>query len=291
MIGDRYTFFPAWLAQACADRGWIFITPDYRLIPEATAHASVADAVDAYEWVLTSLSTQIGIELGPVILSGTSAGGFLALTTSVVAKTKPVATVCVSGMLDMANERYFTKGSNIFGLPIFDTTRVKDSLLSIREKPVLSGYPYPADPRTDPRIQIIATLHIDAIFADYLTGVRGMTETIQREGLDAVPADHQLLYPLAFGRLDNLPPSILIHGQNDSAVPAALSEVAADKLQAAGVTVHREFPDVGEHGFERNAERKLERETSGDLAAPSFQSLRNALKIIDQIVATATVGR
>jgi acetyl esterase/lipase len=32
-----------------ADRGWIFVTPAYRLIPEATVHALVEDAIDAHQ--------------------------------------------------------------------------------------------------------------------------------------------------------------------------------------------------------------------------------------------------
>jgi acetyl esterase/lipase len=286
VIGHRYTFYPSWLAQACVNRGWIFVTPDYRLIPEVTAHASVEDAVDAYHWVLTSLSSHIGIELGPVVLAGSSAGGFLALTTSVIVTQKPAALVSIYGMLDMANERYLTKGSNIFGLPVFDTTKIKQSLIELK-KPVLSAYPYPANASTDPRIGIIATLHIDALFPGYMTGVSGLTEKIISEGVEAIPASHRSLYPLTFGDLGDLPPTVVVHGRNDSAVPAALSEVAVEKLRAAGVSVHSEFPDVGEHGFDGVAGKKLEQETTGELAAPSFQSLRNTLKTLEQIVAKA----
>lgn len=284
MIGDRYAFFPTWLAQASVSRGWIFVTPDYRLIPEKTAHASVEDAVDAYQWVLTSLSSHIGIELGPVVLSGSSAGGFLALTTSVIAKDKPAALLSVYGMLDMANAHYLTKGGNIFRLPVFDTTGTKQALMSVKEKPVLAAYPYPADPSTDLRMTIISTFHIDALFLDYLTGVPGLGEQVSKQGVEAIPSPHRSLYPLTFGRLEDLPPTILVHGKSDSAVPAVLSEVAAEKLKAAGVTVHTEFPDIGEHGFDSATGRLLEQENTGALGEPRFQSLRNALKALDQII-------
>lgn len=227
------------------------------------------------------------MDLGPIVLAGSSAGGFLALTTSVLAKQKAAALLCVYGMLDMAGERYLTKGSNIFGLPVFDTTSEKQALQSIREKPVLPGYPYPADSSKDPRIKIIATLHIDALFPDYMTGVPGLSESISKEGVDAIPASHRSLYPLTFGRLDDLPPTILVHGRDDSAVPAASSELALQRLRAAGVIVHSEFPDIAQHGFDRDAGRKLEQDTTGELGAPRFQSLRNALKTLDQIVAEA----
>lgn len=287
MIGDRYAFFPAWLAQACASRGWIFVTPDYRLIPEKTAHASVEDAVDAYRWVLTSLSSHIGIDLGPVIVSGSSAGGFLALATSVVAQDKPAALLSVYGMLDMANAHYLTKGGNIFGAPVFDTTQTRQTLEAVQGKLVLSAYPFPKDPTTDPRMAIISTFHIDALFLDYMTGVLGLGAQVAKEGVEAIPSSHRSLFPLTFGRLDNLPPTVLVHGKSDSAVPAVLSEVAAAKLTAAGVTVQTEFPDVGEHGYDSATGRLLEQEpTTGELGEPRFQSLRNALKALDRIVST-----
>jgi hypothetical protein len=44
-----YILFPAWLliTPAAIEVG-SFVTPAYRLIPEATVHALVEDAIDAY---------------------------------------------------------------------------------------------------------------------------------------------------------------------------------------------------------------------------------------------------
>ncbi|KEF52253.1 uncharacterized protein A1O9_11493 [Exophiala aquamarina CBS 119918] len=288
VFGDRYMFFPEWLAQACVNRGWVFVTPDYRLIPETTAHKSLEDAVDVYQWVLKSLPSLIDIELGPAILAGSSAGGFLALSTSVLVENKPAATFCVYGMLDMINKHYLTKGSNIFGLPVFDTTQIREELKTIRDQPVLTSYAYPENSAQDPRLKIISTLHIDALFPDYMTGVLGLSEKVAKEGPEAISADQRKLYPLTFGRLNDLPPVLLVHGRNDSAVPAALSDVAVEKLQAAGVSVHAEFPDVAQHGYDRAAGRKLESESTEELRGQGFESLRKSLKVLDKIVAEAS---
>ncbi|KAK5047196.1 hypothetical protein LTR84_006718 [Exophiala bonariae] len=284
VFGERYTFLPEWLAQASVNRGWIFVTPDYRLIPETTAHDSVEDAVDLYHWVSESLSSLIDRELGSVVVAGSSAGGFLALTTSVVVKAKPAVAFLIYGMLDMINVHYLTKGSNIFGQPVFDTTETREYLKNIKDKPVLTGYAFPADPTQDPRLKIVSTLHIDATFPDYMTGVPGLSDKVVQNGVEAIPAEHRKLYPLTFGRLDDLPPVLIVHGQNDTAVPVTLSEVAVQKLQAAGVSVHAEFPDNAQHGYDAAAGRRLESELGGDLSGSGFDSLRKSLKVLDQII-------
>ena len=281
-------FFPEWLAQACVNRGWIFVTPDYRLIPETTAHDSVQDAVDLYQWVLEVLPSHIGMTFGPVFMAGSSAGGYLALTTSVFVEKKPAATFCLYGMLDMINKHYLIKGSNIFNLPVFDTSPIRDVLRTIRDKPVLSSYAYPENSAQDPRLKIISSLHIDALFPDYMTGVPGLSEKVAKEGVEAIPLEHRKLFPLTFGRLDDLPPVLIVHGQNDSAVPVALSKLAAEKLQAAGVEVHAEFPDVAQHGYDRAAGRRLESEVEGELGGADFESLRKSLRVLDEIVARSS---
>lgn len=100
IFGDRYAFVPYWLVNACASRKWIFVTPDYRLIPETTAQSSLEDAVNAYEWVLSSLPQELGCKVGSVLVAGSSAGGYLALATAATVTKQPSALLLIYGMLD-----------------------------------------------------------------------------------------------------------------------------------------------------------------------------------------------
>ncbi|KAJ3500740.1 hypothetical protein NM208_g17081 [Fusarium decemcellulare] len=125
IIGDRYSFLPYWLVHACASRKWIFVTPEYRLIPETTAHSSVDDAVDAYNWVRSSLPDLIGRPVGSVLLAGSSAGGYLALTTAVAVTQKPSALLLIYGMLDPTGSRYLTPGKRRFLPTLLLRTRLK----------------------------------------------------------------------------------------------------------------------------------------------------------------------
>ncbi len=89
--------------------------------------------MDAYEWVLNSLSEQLDIPVGPVILAGSSAGGYLALTTASLAERKPAAVLSIYGMLDPLNARYTTNGTNIFGQPPIDTAPVIEKLSALEQ--------------------------------------------------------------------------------------------------------------------------------------------------------------
>ncbi|KAF4977437.1 hypothetical protein FDECE_18357 [Fusarium decemcellulare] len=283
IIGDRYSFLPYWLVHACAARKWIFVTPEYRLIPETTAHSSVDDAVDAYNWVRSSLPDLIGRPVGSVLLAGSSAGGYLALTAAVAVTQKPSALLLIYGMLDPTGSRYLTPGSNIFGRPVIETEAILRELPKKREnetRKTISAHPPAADPTQDSRQGLIAALHIDALFPDYITGVDGLSRAIGSGGIGAIPDEHKRLFPLSFGDLTNFPPTMLLHGVNDSAVPVDGSKTALEKLQAAGTEVLPEFPEDAEHGFDARAGNLNVEGADGDNVI-AVESLRRAIRFLD----------
>ncbi|KAK6065689.1 hypothetical protein SCUP234_12450 [Seiridium cupressi] len=282
LVGDRRSFLPYWLVRACASRKWIFVSPDYRLIPESTALQSVEDAVGAYEWVLSALQTELGREIGPVLMAGSSAGGYLALATASSVQRKPSGLLLIYGVLDVTFSRYTTPGTNVFGRPVVDTkgTLAKyPKAADADDRPSVSAYPLPADPTTDDRFGLIAAVHIDALLIDYMTGIEGIGQAIAKEGPRAIPKKLRVLFPLSFGDLAKLPPTMLLHGRNDSAVPVELSLIAKEKLQAAGVEVSSELPDNAEHGFDAMA-GNVDVETPEGESVTAFTSLRNAISFL-----------
>ncbi|KAH7010075.1 Alpha/Beta hydrolase protein [Ilyonectria destructans] len=282
VVGDRYSFFPYWLLHACTSRKWIFVIPDYRLLPETTAHSSLQDAVDAYSWVLQSLPQLLGRTINSVMLAGSSAGAYLALATAATVDRQPSALLLIYGMLDATFHRYTTPGTNIFNRPMIETSPILGSWPKWGagdDRQVLSAYPLPENPTGDPRLALVAALHIDGLFPDYMTGTTGIGRMIAEEGIGAIPQHHKSLFPLAFGNLEKLPRTMLLHGKNDSAVPVELSVQAMDKLRAAGVNVCAEFPENAEHGFDARA-GNVNIETSSGEDVVAFQSLRNAVNFL-----------
>ncbi|KAG4261638.1 hypothetical protein FPRO04_13137 [Fusarium proliferatum] len=286
IVGDRYSFAPYWLVKAVTTRKWIFVSPDYRLVPESTAHASLDDSIDAYKWVRSSLADAIGRPIGPVLLAGSSAGGYLALTTANAVKHKPDALLLIYGMLDAAGPRYTTPGTNIWGAPPFDTTSVLSQFPRTKEnddRKAISGYPLPENFQQDPRFQVASALHIDALFPDYMTGVEGLSREIASKGIDAIPEEHRRLFPLSFGDLAKIPRTFLLHGVNDSAVTVDCSIVAEKKLREAGVEVEKDFPEDAEHGFDgRIGNIDVEKAEADEI--PNIESLRNAIRFLDSSV-------
>jgi acetyl esterase/lipase len=294
VAGDRYSYVPYWLLNACAARRWIYVTPDYRLIPEATAHDAVNDNVDAYTWATTSLARELGItDLGPILLSGSSAGGYLALTTGTALLSRPVtppaALLLIFGVLEPADERYTTKGMNIWNRPPVDCAPTLAKVAEAQGSgtdPVLSGVPEGS--AGEPwRQDLITAFHVEALFPDYMTGVSGLSAAMAREGPKAIPEAHRDLYVIAFEKCKGLPTTIILHGQNDSAVPFKQSELAAAGLERLGVKVQKEFPEDGEHGFDgRMGNVDVEKETTEEFATEKIECLRRVLRTFDEVVKT-----
>lgn len=287
ILGDRYAFLPHWLINAAVARGWIFVTPDYRLLPETTAHSSLDDVIDAYNWVVKFLHTELKVERGSVAVAGSSAGGWLALGTACFANPKPDALVSIYGMLDFSHDRYTTQGDSIFHAPVTDTTPTLERLKQIRQqtKPqVTTGSELPEALFRDPRFAFITTLHIERLYPDYLTGVPGLREAVVTQGLQAIPQQHRRLFPAEFGFHHGLPPVFLLHGKNDSAVPCSLSERTAARLRDAGVKVEIAFPEDAEHGFDgRSGIKDVDTEGERDeYKTPAIQSLKTVIHFLEQ---------
>lgn len=192
------------------------------------------------------------------------------------------------GMLDPLNQRYTTKGDNIFGQPTFDTAPIIEEISQIdpqADSNVLTGYPIPSDPSKDFRFSIVAALHIEALFPDYMTGISGLSEAIAAQGSVAIPADARRLFAASFSLTPDFPPTMLVHGKNDTAVPFALSEELAQKLQVIGVPVTTEFPEDAPHGFDtRVSEIDIDKFRSEEISLPAFAILRKAVNFLNRII-------
>jgi acetyl esterase/lipase len=230
------------------------------------------------------LKAEIGREIGKVLMAGSSAGGYLALATAATIQKQPSALLLLYGMLDPSNKQYLTPGIGLFGQPsLADTNSILKEYPKSKEndeRTAYAGLPL-QDFSVDPRFKLIAALHSDALFPDYLTGVDSLAKSIAAIGAEAIPRAQRNLFPLDFGNLGHLAPTFLLHGKNDSAVPVALSERAEKRLQEAGVQVYSNFPDDAEHGFDSGT-GNASVEESPNVENAGFQSLRNAIDFLDK---------
>lgn len=218
-------------------------------------------------------------------MAGSSAGGYLALATSTAATKKPDALLTIYGMLDPTAPRYRTPGHSVWGMPAIDTGSILRKHLKAGKnggRNTISAYPIPLppNPQTDERVLLVEVLHKEGLFVDYMTGVDGLGAAIANQGTKAIPQQLNNLFPLSFGDLAGLPPTMVLHGKNDIAVPVTQSLQALDKIRAAGVEIHGDFPDDAGHGFDAKAGNIDVETTDGDRVA-AFRALRNAIKFLD----------
>lgn len=105
------------------EAGWIVFNVDYRLTPQALAPAAVIDCRCAFHWIINRAES-LNVDVNRIILSGTSAGGHLALVTGMLPNDTPYDLECsgrikgkaaaivnfygitdVSDLVDRANKR------------------------------------------------------------------------------------------------------------------------------------------------------------------------------------------
>ncbi|KAF1811937.1 alpha/beta-hydrolase [Eremomyces bilateralis CBS 781.70] len=81
-------WFPKWLLEYAVARGAIILSPDYRLLPEATGQDILNDMRDFWKWVQRTLTHVLPRTSGPrriapdltnILCTGESAGGYLAI--------------------------------------------------------------------------------------------------------------------------------------------------------------------------------------------------------------------
>ncbi|KAL4878788.1 Alpha/Beta hydrolase protein [Aspergillus karnatakaensis] len=205
VLGEKITFPPHWLINACHARGWTYATPSYRLLPEATGLEILSDALDAVNWAGNNICDR-------VIIAGSSAGGYLALAATAHPSLEDI------------------QGA------------VQDIKNAMGDGQVLDGYAFPADPSTDVRFRWIRAMHEAALYPDVLTRRDGLAGEILANGVETIPVEFRPLFPVSFGLRGDFPPTILLHGDEDVLVDFGQS--ATSVLQDKGTGLMRKGSSI-----------------------------------------------
>jgi len=78
------------------EAGWVVVNVDYRLTARAPAPAAVIDCRCALHWVVEH-AVRFKVDTGAIVVSGTSAGGHLALMTGMLPGDSPYGRSCAAG--------------------------------------------------------------------------------------------------------------------------------------------------------------------------------------------------
>lgn len=218
----------------------IIITPDYRLMPEANGLDILQDVRDFYNWLATPnnldnyLPDGVSASLNRILVTGESAGGWLALQSALLpaSREKIAGVISHYPMIDM-RDRYWTEDyeKQIFTpvAPQLPRNILQDYVDGLKGGEVLSSATPPD------RVPLVIS-------------------SLQQGRLGRFLGDDSSLYPIeVLDSVNDLPPTWILHGTGDTVVPIAgtykYEKALREKLPNTKLHVSYQ---PGDHGFDND---------------------------------------
>jgi acetyl esterase/lipase len=216
------------IKTAFLNAGYAIVSIDYRLAPETKLPQIIDDLRDAYTWLHDQGPRLFNVDTHRIAVAGDSAGGYLTLMTGCCVKPRPAVVVSLWGYGDITGD-WYTKPSPFY-----------------RSK-------YPLIANDDAWKSVSGPPLINRSFSDkgsrrfYLYCRQQGLWTTNVSGFDPKTED-QLLKPYCPARnvTKEYPPTILIHGTDDTDVPHDQS-VQMDKELTRARVAHQfiSVPNAG----------------------------------------------
>jgi acetyl esterase/lipase len=105
IMGNRNSV-PKNFYELCKSEGYVLVSIDYRLAPEVKLPAIVADVEDAFRWIHDKGPQLFAADTKRLVVSGGSAGGYLTLVVGARVQPRPSALVAYWGYGDVDGDWY-----------------------------------------------------------------------------------------------------------------------------------------------------------------------------------------
>ncbi|MCB9768983.1 MAG: alpha/beta hydrolase [Candidatus Omnitrophica bacterium] len=223
-----------WIKQeqlkAYLDHGYVVVSIDYRLAPETKLPEIIADVRDALIWVREKGPEMFGIDPNRMAVVGHSAGGYLTLMSGTLIDPPPKALVSFYGYGDIVGEWYTEP----------DPFYLQQDLVS-REEAIASvgNSEISGTTQTQERGKFYLYCRQTGLWPDEVGGV-------------SQPDNPEFFEPFCPVRnvTKDYPPTLLIHGDQDTDVPVEQSLQMESALRKAGVEVETMILKGKWHGFD-----------------------------------------
>jgi acetyl esterase/lipase len=213
------------------DAGYAIVSIDYRLAPETKLPAIIEDVEDAFKWIRAKGPELFKIDADKIAVLGGSAGGYLTLATGHRVKPRPTVLVPFYGYGDLIGDWYSKPSPH----PRHQRSKMPEE--QVRQ--IVSG-PAIANSR-DRKGNGGAFYQFCRQRGLWPKEVSGWDPHTQAEKFDP--------YMPVKNVTEQYPPTLLIHGTEDTDVPYEQSVMMADQFRKFGVD-HELIAIVGgEHGL------------------------------------------
>ena len=228
IFGSRTISPRPFLTRALVDRGFVVVSIDHRLAPETKLPLIVEDVADAWRWIHESGPDLFGADPFRVCAAGASAGAYLSLMAGYLFLPRPRALASLWGFGDITAPWEAEPSPHYCKAPLVPRP---DAIASLSLTPI---------PTSDGADRSLFYLYCRQQ-AHWLPEVTG----------HSLPDDAAWFSKYCPSRnIDSaFPPTVLVHGRDDTDVPATESDSLADRLRDQRV-LHEfhSLPGVG-HGF------------------------------------------
>jgi acetyl esterase/lipase len=214
LMGSRAQV-PRDLLDLCRAEGFVLVSIDYRLAPQAKLPEIIEDVQAAFRWIREKGPEAAHLDPKKLVVSGGSAGGYLTLMTGICVEPRPTALVAYWGYGDVDGD-WYVKPSEFYrkSKPLYD----RDETLKALASDVVTA---PADKaQADARSRYYLCLRQNGLWTRDVTGFEPEKEKAKLDRYcpvrNVTPA-----YPTV----------MLVHGTEDTDVPYDLSASMSKELE------------------------------------------------------------
>ncbi|KAK3686177.1 Alpha/Beta hydrolase protein [Podospora appendiculata] len=284
--GSHFIPFP-WLMAGFQRRGYHLVMLNYRLAPQASLDAQLADCVEQIAWCRANLPSILGadkVDVDRYVVGGESAGGTFSTLMGLCLQPPPRAVVDVYGVVDFIGleqlgmnepardevgeevdewKGEFSEDTLRAYLADRDPANVLTDALSWNEMELISDVElskrWVTDFRYNERIRLQAELHIWRSLRNEPSGLLSCTmhserfegdELALRQFVSSMSPHRVLLERRASGAKVEYPPTAFLHGTGDVDVPISQSREMARVLRESGVDVVESYEPEMPHVFD-----------------------------------------